>query len=168
MTSLSYILQSVPWTLAGVLVGWFMCRAAIVADAIAGVVLEGDAMPDEQIRVPWWKHITSMHVIGAVVVFLGVFTAVQGYVQNEANERLALCTKAYSDGFADAIDVRSKASAEAQEALDDFITAIAKATPTAEGREQIRRAFNDYLSKRAAAKKAQEENPFPAPPRDVC
>lgn len=168
MTSWTYIIQSIPWTLAGVLIGWFMCRATIAVEVIADVVQDGDEMPKEVVRVPLWRKINSMHVVGALVVILGITTAVQGYVQNEATQRLTLCTQAYSNGFADAIDERSKASADAQNALDDFITAIARATPTQEGRDQVRKAVDDYLAKRAAAKKAQSENPYPAPPRDVC
>lgn len=168
MTSWTYILQSIPWTFAGVLIGWFMCRATIAVEVIAEVVQDGDEMPKEPARIPLWRRITSMHLIGALVVILGIMTAVQGYVQNEATQRLTLCTQAYSNGFADAIEERSKATADAQNALDDFLTAVSSATPTLEGRELVRKALADYLAKRVSAKKAQAEHPYPAPPRDVC
>jgi hypothetical protein len=167
VTSWTYILQSLPWTIAGALVGFFMGRSTVAVQVIAEAVQEGDDMP-EPARVPLRRRVTPMHVIGAVVVVLGIFTAVQGYVQSEATERLTLCTQAYSNGFADAIEERSKASAEAQDALDEFFFTLARVAPSAEGREQMRQAFDAYVAKRSAAKKTQAEHPYPAPPRDVC
>lgn len=168
MTSWSYILQSIPWTFAGVLIGWFMCRATLAVEVIADVVQEGGDMPKEPARIPLRRRVTSMHVIGTLVVVLGISTAVQGYVQSEATQRLTLCTQAYSNGFADALEERSKATADAQNALDDFLTAVSSVTPTLEGRELVRQALAGYLSKRATAKQKQQEHPYPAPPRDVC
>lgn len=176
MTSWSYILQSLPWALAGLLAGFFMGRSTTVVEAIAGAVQEGDGAIEEEVAVgrdigkakSWLRRIESVHIIGVIVVVLGVFTAVQSYVQGHATERLTICTQAYSNGFADAIEQRSKASTDAQDALDGFLSAVSAATPTAQGQSLVRDALNQYLSKRADAKKAQAENPFPAPPRDVC
>lgn len=173
MTSWSYILQSLPWALAGLLTGFFMGRSTTVVEAIADAVQEGDGANEEGVAMSGStkslrRRIDSVHVIGAIVVVLGVFTAVQSYVQGHATERLTVCTQAYSNGFADAIEQRSKASAEAQDALDEFLSAVSAATPTQQGRDLVRDALAQYLSKRADAKKAQSENPFPAPPRDVC
>lgn len=165
MTSWSYIAESLPWAIAGLLAGYFMARSTVAVATIAAAAKEEIPVADQPSRRP---RFSATHVIGVVVALLGIFTAVQSYVQGEATERLAVCTQAYSNGFADAIEERSKASADAQNALDDFITAVAKATPTEAGRDQVRKAFDDYLSKRATAKKAQAENPYPAPPRDVC
>lgn len=168
MTSWGYILQSLPWAIAGALVGFFMGRSTVAVQVIAEAVQEGADMPAEEIRTPWYRKITAMHVIGTVVVLLGIFTAVQGYVLNDATHRLGQCQVAYSNGFADALDARSQASQDAQNALDDFLVKVSSATPTIEGRDLVRQALDDYLAKRAEAKKTQAAHPFPDPPRDAC
>lgn len=178
MTSWAYIVQSVPWALAGLVVGCLIGRSTVAVETIADAVQEGDPVPDIDAPKPKRRkrfRLTSNHVIGVVLLVLGGFTIAQSYVQNAATERqslaterLAICTQAYSDGFADAIEERSKASTDAQNALDEFMFSLAQATPTQEGRDRARAAFTAYIDKRAAAKRAQAEHPYPAPPRDVC
>jgi cytoskeletal protein RodZ len=128
------------------------------------------------------RKITGVRLLGAVVLALTVATGIQSYVQSKATEeqarrteqesrrteQLAGCIKAYSTALADAIDARSKSSGEAQEASDAFWFAIAQAPQTPEGRDQIRRVFDDYVAKRRQAKQTQAEHPYPPPPRDVC
>jgi hypothetical protein len=175
VTTWTYILQSVPWALGGLLVGWLLGRSTVAVESIAEAVHEEDAVPDRQVpKRRKWRPTANL-TIGVVLLLLGGFTVTQGYIQNLATERqghvteqLARCTKAYSDGFADAIEARSKATTEAQDALDEFFESLAQATPSPEGREEMRKAFTEYRSKRAAAKRAQAENPYPDPPRDVC
>lgn len=171
MTSLSYFAESVPWILAGLVVGFFMGRSTRAVEAIADAVQEeGDAMPGRR-RI----RFTGNGVIIGVLVALGIATATQAYVQGDAtsrvaeeNRRLGECQKAYISGFADALDARSTASAEAQDALDDFLFTVAKIAPSPEGQAKFQDAFNEYVKKRAEAKKAQAENPYPPAPRDVC
>jgi type II secretory pathway pseudopilin PulG len=114
------------------------------------------------------RLITGQRILGVAVFALAIASGVQGWMQSTATEQVAQCTKAYASGFADALDERSKATAEAQDALDDLITAVASATPTQQGRDAVRQALTDYLNKRAEAKRTQAEHPYPAPPRDVC
>lgn len=172
MTSWTYLTQSVPWILAGLLVGFFVGRSTAAVDAIAVAVQdEGGSMPedkpvqDTRRRRP---RLTVNGALGAVIVALGIFTAVQSYVQSEATAKLTACQTAYANGFADALDARSSATAEAQDALDELLSTVASITPTPEGRDQFREALAEYLSKRADAKKTQKEHPYPPAPRDVC
>ncbi|MGB3443901.1 MAG: hypothetical protein WBA97_34620 [Actinophytocola sp.] len=167
MTPWNYILLSVPWTGVGLLVGWLMGRSTVAVDALADAVQdEGDPVPEGQIARR--SRFTGTHVLGAIIVILGVFTAVQSYVQSDATARLTECQTAYANGFADALDARSTATSEAQDALDQLLSSVAAVTPTEEGRRQFQDALTAYLEKRAVAKKAQQENPYPSPPRDVC
>ena len=131
-------------------------------------------MNDEQ-KQPRPRRVTAVRFLGALVLILTIGSGAQIYVDNQRAERqaqatdaIARCTKAYSDGFADAIEQRSNATAEAQNALDDFLNLVSSATPTQEGRDLVRRALDDYNGKRAKARKTQAEHPFPAPPRDLC
>ncbi len=172
MTSALYIIQSLPWIVAGLLVGFFVGRATVAAEVVAEALQdEGDAMSDPsapQTKRRPWKRVTSNGVIGFLLVALGAATAVQSYAQSEATARLTECQTAYANGFADALDARSTATAEAQDALDELLTTVASLTPTPESRQRFADALGEYLSKRAAAKQAQKDNPYPEPPRDVC
>lgn len=169
MTSLLYIVQSVPWIAAGLLVGFFIGRSTAAAQAIIEAVQgEGDDMQNSSPKKKF--RITSNGVIAAVLIALGIATAVQSYVQSAATARLTECQTAYANGFADALDARSQSSREAQDALDAWMTkvnAIIQA-PTPEARDQILQAFKDYLAAREQAKDTQRDHPFPPAPRDVC
>lgn len=169
-SSVLYIIQSTPWIVAGLLVGFFVGRATAAADAVTEAVQgEGDEMRDPSKPSKRRKmRITSNSVIALVLIVLGTATAVQSYMQSQATARLTECQTAYANGFADALEARSKATAEAQDAQDELWTAVASLTPTEEGRAAFWAALNEYLDKRAAAKKTQAEHPFPDPPRDVC
>jgi len=178
VTAWNYIAQSVPWMLAGLLVGWLMGRSTVAVETIAEAVQEGDDVPETTTpatNLRRRRRFNATHFIGVLLVLLGAFTIVQAYLQDvaterqsRATERLAQCTNAYASGFADAIEQRSKSTAEAQDALDTLLSEFAKITPTPDGRDAARRALSDYLTKRAEAKRTQAENPYPAPPRDVC
>lgn len=165
-SSLLYIVQSAPWIVAGLLVGFFVGRstvaAAVIIDAVQG---EGDDMPSKPKRK---FRFTSNGVIAALLIVLGTATAVQSWAQSEATARLTECQTAYANGFADALDARSEATSAAQDALDELLSTVAAIAPTPEGRQTFRLALEDYLSKRAEAKKTQAENPYPPAPRDVC
>jgi hypothetical protein len=145
-------------------------------------------MPDQELNTlrRVWRtvrgKITGVRLLGAVVLALTIVTGLQGYAQGKATERqgreterqaeitkqLVSCLRTYSNELADAIELRSKASAEAQDASDNLWFGVAQAPQTQEGRDQARRVFDDYIAKRAAAKKTQTDHPYPPPPRDVC
>lgn len=167
--SLLYIVQSLPWITAGLLTGFFIGRATVAVEVVTDAVRsEGDEMRDSSPPEKKRPKVSSNAVIAAVLVALGLATAVQSYVQSQATARVTECQTAYANGFADALDARSKATAEAQNALDDLLTTVSEVAPTPEGRAQFRRALADYLEKRAEAKKTQREHPYPDPPRDLC
>lgn len=167
-SSVLYIVQSTPWIAAGLLVGFFVGRSTVAAGVIIEAVQgEGDGMRESSTPKRKWR-LTTNGVIAFVLVLLGTGTAVQSYVQSEATAKLTECQTAYANGFADALDARSKASGEAQDALDELLSTVAAITPTPEGRDQFSAALADYLTKRAEAKKTQKEHPYPPAPRDVC
>jgi len=174
---LEYTVSSIIWAGAGLVVGFAAGRLTRTVDRMAenvetitDAVTEGSpaVTTSRRRRRPSYEH-----VIGAVVVLLGIFTAANGIHQTSETRRFADCTRAYSDGFADALDARSAASAQAQEALDDLMATVGQLTSvgeagTPQAQEQFRTALSDYLTKRTEAKKKQRENPFPEAPRKVC
>jgi len=65
----------------------------------------------------------------------------------------------------------SAATAAAQNALDELMSTVGQLTTGAaspEVREKFRTALQNYLAKRAEAKKRQQNNPYPPSPRDLC
>lgn len=169
MTSLTYLAESVPWILAGLVTGFFLGRSTVAVEVIADAVQDGEAeMSDKPASRKRRPKFTTNGVTMGVLIVLGIATAVQTYVQGEATARLTECQTAYANGFADALEARSEASADAQEAQDELWRKVAALTPTPQARGQFKAALDEYLDKRGQAKEAQAENPFPAPPRDVC
>lgn len=164
MSALTYLADSVPWTCVGLLAGYLLGRGVRELESSAAKEL------DMNERKPRFRF-GGIQLLGAVVFLLAVGTVAQGYVQGEQTKRVAECTRGYSNGFAAALDARSEANSQAQQALDDLMTEIgqlANGVATPQSREQFREALADYLTKRAEAKKQQQENPYPPAPRDVC
>lgn len=155
MTVFLYLLERLAWSGAGLLVGIFL-----------GLRIRHEWVTAGKNGVK--RRVNSTFVFGSIIVALGIGTAVQGIAQSRATDRLTNCVATYSNGLADAIEVRSKASAEAQRASDVMWQSIASLPQTDEGRAEARRVFNDYIKKREAANRAQTENPYPPPPRAVC
>jgi len=126
-------------------------------------VATGDGKPRREWRV-------STNVVAVVLVLLGLFTAVQGYVVSGQTKALAVCQQAYSNGFADAFDARAEANAQAQDALDDWMTVVGAVmtSPDSSARTRLVEATTEYLAKRVEARKTQAEHPFPPAPRDAC
>jgi thiol:disulfide interchange protein len=154
VTVLLYILERLPWAGAGLLAGYLLGL-----HIRKGTGVNGNGKK--------WRP-NGRDVFGLILVILGIFTAVQTMVQSRATDRLTVCVATYSDQLAVAIDIRSKASAEAQRASDVMWQSIANLPQTDEGRAKARQVFTEYIAKREAANRAQEQNPYPPPPRAVC
>lgn len=171
MSVLTYLAERAPWVAVGLLAGYLFGRGVRDLETIAAAVSPEESSMDKPKRFRALRKITGMHVLGIVVFVLAVGTVVQGYVHNEYTRQNAECTRAYANGFADAIEARSQSAAAAQQALDDLMTEVGQLSAGAaspESRERFRTALSDYLAKRQEDKKQRQENPFPAPPRDVC
>lgn len=168
MTTLQYLAQSIPWAAVGLLAGYMAGRTVRDLDVIAAAVT-----PEEPMTEPRRFRLRFNHILAAVVFLLAVGSVVQGYVYNATTQRIADCTRGYSNGFADAIDARSQASQDAQSALDDLMESVGTVVfgtdaGTPQARQRFGDALSEFLAKREEAKKQQELNPYPPPPRDVC
>ncbi|TDQ01234.1 hypothetical protein [Labedaea rhizosphaerae] len=161
----SYLAQSLGWTAVGFLGGYLAGHAARDVQRIADAVTGEDTMQ----RKPRIPRISSQTVVAIVVVVLGILTVIQGLVQSAATDRLTQCQADYSNDFADALDARSQASTDAQEALDDLMSTVGGALRgNAVDRAAVQHAIADYLAKREAVKRQQQAHPYPPPPRAVC
>ena len=122
----------------------------------------------------WWKRARhsewrlSTNIIGLLMIFLSVATGVQGYILDSRTQQVAACVSAYADGFADAIEARSNANRESQDALDELMVTVGAVLTRTADRDRLVLAVQDYLRKRVEAKTTQARNPFPAAPRDAC
>lgn len=161
MILLSYIAERLPWAGVGMILGFILGTTArrVLADTPEGPVTEKPRA--------WWQP-TGMRVLGGFVLILSIASAVQGYVLASRTDELTQCLVRYANTTADAIEARSKASSEAQQAEDQMLLTVLQQQPTDEGRAAARKAVQGYLDKRAEATKAQREHPYPDAPRDLC
>jgi hypothetical protein len=166
-SSLTYVVQSLPWTLAG-FIGGCLVTIKVIQTRLVGTLQEKPVTPP---KPPPNRRITTIHVLlamGLVVVALTIASAVQSWLVQQANDRLTQCLVSFADKTADAIDARSKASTEAQKAQIQMWRTIFGQPQNDEGRAEARRVFEGYLNKATASIEAQKTNPYPPPPRDVC
>lgn len=167
-SSLTYVVESLPWAIGGFLAGVLTTRLIRHKDTIQ----EAPVTPPPSHK----RHrLTLLHVIGMVLIVLTCASSVQAWQAQRDNERLtqdnarlAQCLASYSNAIADAIEVRSKASSEAQQAQDEMWRTLLQLSPGPESQAKARKVFQDYLDKRAQVAKAQQTNPYPPPPREVC
>jgi hypothetical protein len=174
MTPIMYAAHAAAWSLVGL--------AAVPHVAVDRLV---DAQPPEVFTMPdkiqpprkrrWWKAKRGNVVMVLLVLFALVSTAWSAVLQqaNAEQDRRAeatnVCLRSYANGFADAIEARGESAAEAQSALDELVAVVGGAlgsgatTPTT-----VKQAVDKYLGKRSEQRAAQQENPYPPPPRDLC
>lgn len=174
MTPMMYAAHVAAWSLVGL-----AAVPHVAVDRLVGVQLtEVFSMPDK-IQPPrkrrWWKPKRGNAVMVLLVVFALISTAWSAVLQQASTdqgrrvEATNACLRSYSNGFADAIEARGKSAAEAQTALDELVEVVGGAlgsgttTPTT-----VKQAVDKYLGKRSEQRAAQQQNPYPPPPRDLC
>lgn len=175
MTTWIHVLYAVAWFALGAVAGaqWTRMRREVrqLANAQTGedVVASHkdiDKAP-QRARPRRWPR----RVLDTFVVLLFVSSAVNAYVTSDQIQAVVECQRGYQKGFADALDARSKATQEAQEALDELMSIVgtlAGGAATPENRSRFANALTAYLQKRAEAKRQQQEHPYPPSPHDVC
>lgn len=163
--SLTYLIESLPWAVAGFLAG---CLATLQVQPTPVAPREIHMASPEAPKSKRRFKPTLVHLIGLVVIAITIAGAIQNWAWSRANERLTQCLVTYANGTADAIEIRSKASSDAQVAQVQVWRAVFQQAPTEEGRQNARRIFDEYLTKQEKSLQAQQSNPFPAAPRDVC
>ncbi|AXB41311.1 MULTISPECIES: hypothetical protein [Amycolatopsis] len=166
----NYVFESAGWAVLGFLGGFLVGRAARDVHRVATAITSEEPVPDDQTSPrPRWRVPTGQFVLGVVVVLLGIITVAQGIVTNSTTRRITECQAAYSNGFADALDARASATADAQTALDELMKAISGylASPPVPP-DKVRAAIGDYLDSRERADAERQQHPYPPPPRDLC
>jgi hypothetical protein len=133
---------------------------------------EVTAVPDKPVqprrRRPWRP--TRGNVVAAVLVALAAASVAQNWKSTQSDRRIVSCLRTYANESADALDARTKANAEQQLALDGVVRVVSEsfATGPQDGAKEVRLALDKYLEKRRQTLEAQEQNPYPSPPREVC
>lgn len=176
-----YLALSIPWGVAGWLAGFVTGYKAITWSRTMPTLIErpietpSENVSNEPIEAPWYRR--SQTWLGVAVAVIGLVTAVQWYFGGaetrrvaEETHRLAQCQAAYANGFADAIDARTKENAAVASGQDALWTLVDKGftAPSPELRDEFQRQLRIYLDARAKAREAQIENPYPPAPRDLC
>lgn len=157
MNAVIYLVQAFAWSVAGGLIGYMfganLCRTTEGSDVT---------------KTRWRPKFD--HIIAACFLALAVATAVQGYVLGNRTDALSRCQLAYSTGFADAIDARTQASREKDEAQDELWKIVRSGfqAPGPDIRTRFEHQLNLYLDARERVKESQKDNPYPPAPRDAC
>ncbi len=164
MNLCSYLLHAFGWSAFGAVIGGLLDRAVInLRKRPKGITVS------EQTDSGWWRRYSAA-VVPAVLIALAVVTAVQGVVLDRVNDKQDECQLAYANGFADALEARTRTSADAQAALDDLMRVVGESLRTGDAQdpEPVQKAVENYLQQRETAKATQRANPYPPAPRDLC
>jgi hypothetical protein len=155
----AYLSQSLAWSLLGALVGFSVGLHICWECRKRGV------------EVPFTHRAgrVGYAVLVVVVAVLAIVSQVQAFQFSRDNKATTDCLRAYSTGFADAIDASRKAAAEVSSAQDDLWRTISEGlkAPGADIRGRFERQLDDYLKARDVAKQTATANAIKAP-RDIC
>lgn len=182
MTLTALIVVMIATNLASLVIGWLVGRTARnTARALAEVeaVTEETEVPEETKRRlrEIIGRVRPMHLAMVLLVAIGAVTALLGFsASTRSNEALnqtkatLQCVRDYADGLADTLKARADSAADAQSQLDQVMETVANAfsTPNEAAGTQVRIAIDGYVKLRRSARAAQQANPYPDPPRDVC
>lgn len=161
---------TVAWTLLGGMGGYLLGRLARDVHLLANPTLEGERVHESRIEdAPRRWRPGPRLLIGLVIVILGVGTAVQGIVVNNRVEHLQQCQASYSNRFADALDARTDATQQSQQALDRLVATIGhNLNDKRANQAAIADAVGHYRQLRSKAKQQRATHPYPDPPREAC
>lgn len=161
---MTYVLASLFWTVAGLVVGYWLGAAGREASEVPAVV-EPDAP-----KPAWWRrHLLGTRLFGVLLVTLAVLSVLTGavFVQRQAElvERqsaLVECQNAYNRAVADWREATIEAGErerEGQRRLLDASFAPRERRDPAE----IVAAYRQYRELLAQADAQRDANPFPVP-----
>jgi hypothetical protein len=177
---LQSVITCAAWSMVGATLGVLVDRAACrdhpLNRAEVSMHTSDDQVPVGPRRWRWWWRPTTSPIVPLFLVLMAMFTAgqaVQNRSRNDAQDvetrRVLACQVVYANAVADALDARTQASGEAQAALDRLVTAVAETLRTGpQANQRVQQAVEEYLEARARSRDAQQRNPYPAPPREVC
>lgn len=106
----------------------------------------------------WVKSTSKMRIAGVILVILAIGSSLQIAWTNQVRRDLMECQIQFMDQTVKSLDIRSKTSSEAGEALESLISGL-KDSPDGEYTERL---YSEYLDKRQEQKKTQIENPYPS------
>lgn len=166
--SLTYAAHAAAWSAAGFVVGRYV---DVRFDLARHIRRTENAMTDPTTprRRRWWRP-TRGNLVALALVLLAFGSTGQAVWAQASDSRITECLRGYANGFADALLTRSDATAEAQAALDELMQVVGNvlATGNPGGGKTVKEAVDNYLAKREQTREAQERNPYPPPPRDIC
>lgn len=158
---------------------WLVFALGLTVGVLLGVVLEDALMLLRSARKenPVSLHLPRIHtpstrtmlVAGLVVgvltqVIVGVLLILT-YNQTQSYSR---CTATWQQEFSQAYQPRARAHAEASEAMDDIVKAVAGGVHTPQEEAAMLVAVDRYLAVRAQQDRDREANPYPPLPQTLC
>lgn len=166
-----YITESASWAVVGFVGGYILGRVALTAPTGAMMTSDPpDATGPAHARRHRWRP-TGQQLLGIVVFILALVTVAQGLIQTTVTRRIVECQQQYANQFADALDARTAASNNTQNALDTLVSTVGHVLdepPSAQASAELSHAVTAYLNTRATLKREQQEHPYPPAPRDLC
>ncbi|AYQ99262.1 hypothetical protein PBI_CANTARE_42 [Brevibacterium phage Cantare] len=105
----------------------------------------------------WVKSTSRMRLVGMILVILAVGSSLQIIWTNQVRRDLMECQIQFMDQTVKSLDIRSKTSNEASEALESLIAGL-KDSPDGVYTERL---YAEYLTKRQEQKQVQVANPYP-------
>jgi hypothetical protein len=163
--------------LACMFLGFLFGRVTRAAVEIEEHMIQDNDSPPPSGETPGRGRLTSLRVLAVVVTLIGVATIVLGILvtreqaaADARDDRLTACITGYSNALADALDQRTTANMETNEAVAGVMQAFADAfsQAPADARENIRKALVAYTEARDKARESRAQTPLPEAPRDAC
>jgi hypothetical protein len=157
---MNHVVLSLFWTLAGLVVGYYLGRAGRL-DRHREAVMVHHAADTPPPAPTWWRrHLVGSRLFGVVLVVLAVLSVLVGASYIERVAHLAECVNAYQRANSAAVVAQREASAKEREGqrriLDESFRPRDQRDPVA-----LRAAYEQYVALLAAADAQRTANPLP-------
>jgi hypothetical protein len=159
-----YITLSIAWSVGMFILGYFL---GVKGRKELGEPVTQPLSEDTTVReTPWWRRTATW--IGGLVALIGFGTLSNYYVFDAQTSEIVRCQEIWTNGFASALEARTKAQVQVTEAQDELWRIMQRGlsgAPNNEVRAQFQAQLNRYLEGREQAKASP---PYPEAPRDLC
>lgn len=164
MSTATYVVSSLAWSLAGFLLGWLL--ATLRQDVR---IIRRAVMPNTPVAT-WRGHTMTAalatRVLGIIVSVLAIVTVASTFIANDRINDATACQAEYNRRFAEVQNLRARLAQEDRDALQNMLITLYQRRGASQA-EQLE-VFQQWVDTVRSSQRERKQNPLPELPRGDC